>query len=133
MFELDISVYVCLQTLPRDLPPTIISQGEDFKPVQGQSEWSSDESPEDRINEEPRLKRRPNLKAGVSCHCPQAIYLLDTRVKATSCIYRTEKNYTCKKSILSSESLMKVKKSVSTQPSSDEIFNHACGLFQKER
>ncbi|XP_026218115.1 caspase recruitment domain-containing protein 11 isoform X2 [Anabas testudineus] len=58
------------QTLPRDLPPTIISQGEDFKPVQGQSEWSSDESPEDRINEEPRLKRRPNLKAGIRAKSP---------------------------------------------------------------
>uniref|UniRef100_A0A7N6A248 Caspase recruitment domain family, member 11 n=1 Tax=Anabas testudineus TaxID=64144 RepID=A0A7N6A248_ANATE len=121
------------QTLPRDLPPTIISQGEDFKPVQGQSEWSSDESPEDRINEEPRLKRRPNLKAGVSCHCPQAIYLLDTRVKATSCIYRTEKNYTCKKSILSSESLMKLRyrndSILSTLPEPPE----KASLYRRER
>uniref|UniRef100_A0A6D2XVZ3 CARD domain-containing protein n=1 Tax=Takifugu rubripes TaxID=31033 RepID=A0A6D2XVZ3_TAKRU len=32
----------------------------------GQSEWSSDESPEDRfLSEEPRLRRRLNLKAGV--------------------------------------------------------------------
>uniref|UniRef100_A0A672YC72 Caspase recruitment domain family, member 11 n=1 Tax=Sphaeramia orbicularis TaxID=375764 RepID=A0A672YC72_9TELE len=55
------------QSLPRDLPPMIISQGEGFKPVQGQSEWSSDESPEEKFfSEEPRLKRRPNLKAGVS-------------------------------------------------------------------
>ncbi|KAM7372298.1 hypothetical protein PAMP_009477 [Pampus punctatissimus] len=52
------------QTLPRDMPPTIISQVEEFKPVQVQSEWSSDESPE-FLAEEPRLKRRPNLK-GVS-------------------------------------------------------------------
>ncbi|XP_029996903.1 caspase recruitment domain-containing protein 11 isoform X1 [Sphaeramia orbicularis] len=53
------------QSLPRDLPPMIISQGEGFKPVQGQSEWSSDESPEEKFfSEEPRLKRRPNLKAG---------------------------------------------------------------------
>ncbi|XP_053193734.1 caspase recruitment domain-containing protein 11 [Scomber japonicus] len=50
------------QTLPRDMP-TIISQTEEYKPVPGQSEWSSDESPEDKfIVEEPRLKRRPNLK-----------------------------------------------------------------------
>uniref|UniRef100_A0A8C4GID2 Caspase recruitment domain-containing protein 11 n=1 Tax=Dicentrarchus labrax TaxID=13489 RepID=A0A8C4GID2_DICLA len=40
------------QSLPRDLPPTIISQGEGFKI---QSEWSSDESPEDKFS--PRLKR----------------------------------------------------------------------------
>ncbi|XP_029914774.1 caspase recruitment domain-containing protein 11 isoform X2 [Myripristis murdjan] len=52
------------QSLPRDLPPTIISQGEEFKPVQGQSECSSDESPEEKFfPEEPRLRRRPNLKA----------------------------------------------------------------------
>ncbi|XP_071402218.1 caspase recruitment domain-containing protein 11 isoform X1 [Centroberyx affinis] len=51
------------QSLPRDLPPTIISQGEDFKPVQGQSECSSDESQEKFLHDEPRLKRRPNLKA----------------------------------------------------------------------
>ncbi|XP_028456431.1 caspase recruitment domain-containing protein 11 [Perca flavescens] len=51
------------QSLPRDLPPTIISQAGDFKPIQGQSEWSSDESPEEKfLSEEPRLKRRPNLK-----------------------------------------------------------------------
>lgn len=50
------------QSLPRDLPPTIISQGEKFKPVQGQSE-SSDESPEDKFfPAEPRLARRPNLR-----------------------------------------------------------------------
>ncbi|KAM9745126.1 caspase recruitment domain-containing protein 11 [Menidia menidia] len=47
------------QSLPRDLPPTIISQMEDLKPVPSQSEWSSDESHE----EKPRLTRRPNLKA----------------------------------------------------------------------
>ncbi|XP_062263675.1 caspase recruitment domain-containing protein 11 isoform X2 [Platichthys flesus] len=52
------------QTLPRDLRPTIASQGEGFKPIPGQSEWSSDDSPEERqISEEPRLRRRPNLKA----------------------------------------------------------------------
>ncbi|KAM7386509.1 hypothetical protein PAMA_009221 [Pampus argenteus] len=49
------------QTLARDMPPTIISQVEEFKPAQVQSEWSSDESPE-FLSEEPRLKRRPNLK-----------------------------------------------------------------------
>ncbi|XP_072225262.1 caspase recruitment domain-containing protein 11 [Leuresthes tenuis] len=47
------------QSLPRDLLPTIIPQMEDFKPMQVQSEWSSDESHE----EKPRLHRRPNLKA----------------------------------------------------------------------
>uniref|UniRef100_A0AAQ5Z566 CARD domain-containing protein n=1 Tax=Amphiprion ocellaris TaxID=80972 RepID=A0AAQ5Z566_AMPOC len=53
--------------LPRGLPPTIISQVGEFKPVQGQSEWSSDESPEEKfLSEKSRLKRRPNLKAGVS-------------------------------------------------------------------
>uniref|UniRef100_H3CEC5 Caspase recruitment domain family, member 11 n=1 Tax=Tetraodon nigroviridis TaxID=99883 RepID=H3CEC5_TETNG len=46
------------QSLPRDLPSTL----------QGQSELSSDESPEDRfLSDEPRLRRRLNLKAGVSC------------------------------------------------------------------
>ncbi|XP_022612732.1 caspase recruitment domain-containing protein 11 [Seriola dumerili] len=59
------------QTLPRDLPPTIISQGEEFKPAHGQSEWSSDESPEEKfLPEEPRLKRRPNLKAGIRVKSP---------------------------------------------------------------
>uniref|UniRef100_A0AAQ5X9Y0 Caspase recruitment domain family, member 11 n=1 Tax=Amphiprion ocellaris TaxID=80972 RepID=A0AAQ5X9Y0_AMPOC len=54
-------------SLPRGLPPTIISQVGEFKPVQGQSEWSSDESPEEKfLSEKSRLKRRPNLKAGVS-------------------------------------------------------------------
>ncbi|KAM3864459.1 caspase recruitment domain-containing protein 11 [Diretmus argenteus] len=52
------------QSLPRDHPPTIISQGEEFKPIHGQSECSSDESPEEKfLLEEPRLRRRPNLKA----------------------------------------------------------------------
>lgn len=56
-----------VQSLPRDLPPTIISQGEGFKPIQGQSEWSSDESPEDKfLTDEPRLKRRPNFKERVN-------------------------------------------------------------------
>ncbi|KAM6905367.1 caspase recruitment domain-containing protein 11 [Xenentodon cancila] len=51
------------QSLPRDLPPTIISQVEDFKPGQGQSEWSSDESHEEKSQPpKPRLTRRPNLK-----------------------------------------------------------------------
>ncbi|KAF3846716.1 hypothetical protein F7725_003794 [Dissostichus mawsoni] len=50
------------QSLPRDMPPTIISQAGDYKP--SQSEWSSDESHEGKFpSEEPRLKRRPNLKA----------------------------------------------------------------------
>ncbi|XP_019732918.1 caspase recruitment domain-containing protein 11 isoform X2 [Hippocampus comes] len=51
------------QSLPRDVPTTTLFQRE-LKPCQGQSEWSSDESPEERIlPEEPRLRRRPNLKA----------------------------------------------------------------------
>uniref|UniRef100_A0AAX7UK97 Caspase recruitment domain family, member 11 n=1 Tax=Astatotilapia calliptera TaxID=8154 RepID=A0AAX7UK97_ASTCA len=53
------------QSLPRDLPPSIISQGDDSKLAQGQSECSSDESPDDKFfSEEPRLRRRLNLKAG---------------------------------------------------------------------
>ncbi|XP_059204202.1 caspase recruitment domain-containing protein 11 [Centropristis striata] len=59
------------QSLPRDLPPTIISQAEDFKPIQGQSEWSSDESPEEKfLSDEPRLRRRPNLKAVIRVKSP---------------------------------------------------------------
>ncbi|KAJ7992001.1 hypothetical protein DPEC_G00274060 [Dallia pectoralis] len=52
------------QSLPRDLPPTIISHvmGEEPKSI-GQSDGSSDESPEEKFFlQEPRLKRRPNLK-----------------------------------------------------------------------
>ncbi|XP_071330353.1 caspase recruitment domain-containing protein 11 isoform X2 [Trachinotus anak] len=37
------------QSLPRDVPPAIISHGDEFKPTPGQSEWSSDESPEEKI------------------------------------------------------------------------------------
>ncbi|XP_068434098.1 caspase recruitment domain-containing protein 11 isoform X2 [Clinocottus analis] len=58
------------QSLPRDLPPTIIPQAGDYKPVQ-ESEWSSDDSPGEKIlYEEPRLKRRPNLKAGLRVKSP---------------------------------------------------------------
>ncbi|XP_024127743.1 caspase recruitment domain-containing protein 11 [Oryzias melastigma] len=50
------------QSLPRDFPPAIISQMEDSK--QPQSEWSSDESHEEKLSSEGhRLIRRPNLKA----------------------------------------------------------------------
>ncbi|XP_058509537.1 caspase recruitment domain-containing protein 11 isoform X1 [Solea solea] len=66
----------CLEqhTLPRDLPPAIISQGEGVKNVPGQSEWSSDESPEEKLlSEEPRLKRRPNLKAGIRVKSPVCV------------------------------------------------------------
>ncbi|XP_037545383.1 caspase recruitment domain-containing protein 11 [Nematolebias whitei] len=53
------------QNFPRDLTPPIISPG------QGQSEWSSDESPEEKVQpEKPRLKRRPNLKAGIRAKSP---------------------------------------------------------------
>ncbi|XP_029014328.1 caspase recruitment domain-containing protein 11 [Betta splendens] len=62
------------QSLPRDLPPTIISQSEDFKAPRAQSEWSSDESPEEKLvnkePQEPRLKRRPNLKAVIKSKPP---------------------------------------------------------------
>ncbi|XP_068574440.1 caspase recruitment domain-containing protein 11 isoform X2 [Cebidichthys violaceus] len=59
------------QSLPRDLPPTIISQPGDYKPIQDQSEWSSDESPGEKFSsEEPRLKRRPNLKAVIRVKSP---------------------------------------------------------------
>ncbi|XP_039976012.1 caspase recruitment domain-containing protein 11 isoform X2 [Xiphias gladius] len=62
------------QSLPRDLPPPIISKGEEFKPVSGQSGWSSDESPEEKVlSEEPRLKRRPNLKAGNRVKSPVCV------------------------------------------------------------
>ncbi|XP_057673405.1 caspase recruitment domain-containing protein 11 isoform X3 [Corythoichthys intestinalis] len=51
------------QSLPRDLAPAILCQQES-KPAQSLLEWSSDESPEERIfPEESRLRRRPNLKA----------------------------------------------------------------------
>ncbi|KAM8824207.1 caspase recruitment domain-containing protein 11 isoform 1-T1 [Synchiropus picturatus] len=52
------------QSLPRDLPLTIISQAE-MKPCR--SEWSSDESHE---VEEPRLRRRLNLKAANRAKSP---------------------------------------------------------------
>lgn len=51
------------QSLPIDLPPTIISQGGKIKPVPGQLEWSSDESPEDKFYKEHPLKRQQNLRA----------------------------------------------------------------------
>ncbi|XP_028310305.1 LOW QUALITY PROTEIN: caspase recruitment domain-containing protein 11 [Gouania willdenowi] len=50
------------QSLPRDLPSTIISEEEGLKPTLLQSEWSSDES-QKILPEESRLRRRPNLKA----------------------------------------------------------------------
>uniref|UniRef100_A0A672I8V4 Caspase recruitment domain family, member 11 n=1 Tax=Salarias fasciatus TaxID=181472 RepID=A0A672I8V4_SALFA len=53
-------------SLPKDLPPPSTSPGEEFRAPPGQSGWSSDESPEKLLPEEPRLKRRPNLKAVVS-------------------------------------------------------------------
>ncbi|XP_033826622.1 caspase recruitment domain-containing protein 11 [Periophthalmus magnuspinnatus] len=53
-------------TLPRDFAPKSISEEEEFKPAPGQSEWSSDESPEERLNSEvQRFRRRPNIKAMV--------------------------------------------------------------------
>ncbi|KAL0992493.1 hypothetical protein UPYG_G00094010 [Umbra pygmaea] len=57
------------QSLPRDIPHTIISQvmGGEPKSI-GQSDGSSDESPEEKffLPEPPRLKRRPNLKAVIT-------------------------------------------------------------------
>ncbi|XP_040047541.1 caspase recruitment domain-containing protein 11 [Gasterosteus aculeatus] len=51
-------------TLPRDLPERRCSQVVDDKPLQDQLEWSSDESPGEKFpSDEPRLRRRPNLKA----------------------------------------------------------------------
>ncbi|XP_005743523.1 caspase recruitment domain-containing protein 11 [Pundamilia nyererei] len=62
------------QSLPRDLPPSIISQGDDSKLAQGQSECSSDESPDDKFfSEEPRLRRRLNLKAGNRVKSPVSL------------------------------------------------------------
>lgn len=60
-----------LQSLPRDIPCTIISQalGQQHPKAEGPSEDSGDESPEDSkfFVSQPRFKRRPNLKgAGVS-------------------------------------------------------------------
>ncbi|XP_074511473.1 caspase recruitment domain-containing protein 11 [Sebastes fasciatus] len=58
------------QSLPRDLPATIIS----LKYVQDQAEWSSDESPGEKFSsDEPRLKRRPNLKAGNRVKSPVCV------------------------------------------------------------
>lgn len=60
-------------SLPRDFPPST-SQGEEFKPIQVQAEWSSDESPEEKFfSEEPRLKRRPNLKAVIRVKSPVSV------------------------------------------------------------
>uniref|UniRef100_A0A8C2ZCC3 Caspase recruitment domain family member 11 n=1 Tax=Cyclopterus lumpus TaxID=8103 RepID=A0A8C2ZCC3_CYCLU len=57
------------QSLPRDLPPTIISQARDYKPVQDQSEWSSDDSPGEKFqSEEPRLKQDEVLRGPPSVH-----------------------------------------------------------------
>ncbi|XP_051905942.1 caspase recruitment domain-containing protein 11 isoform X2 [Hippocampus zosterae] len=58
------------QSLPKDIHTTILFQRE-LKSCQGQSEWSSDESPEERIlPEESRLRRRPNLKAANRAKSP---------------------------------------------------------------
>uniref|UniRef100_A0A3Q3F105 Caspase recruitment domain family, member 11 n=1 Tax=Labrus bergylta TaxID=56723 RepID=A0A3Q3F105_9LABR len=55
------------QSLPRDMSLAIISKREGLKPGPGQSEWSSDESPEDKLlPDEPRLKRRLHPKAVVN-------------------------------------------------------------------
>ncbi|XP_014326895.2 caspase recruitment domain-containing protein 11 isoform X1 [Xiphophorus maculatus] len=54
------------QSLPRDMPLPIISHAAEDKQC-----WSSDESHEEKCpSDEPRLKRRPNLKAGLRCKSP---------------------------------------------------------------
>ncbi|XP_077590608.1 caspase recruitment domain-containing protein 11 isoform X2 [Stigmatopora nigra] len=61
------------QIIPRDLVPNFLFQRE-YKPAQGLSEWSSDESPEERLfPEESRLKRRPNLKAVNRAKSPSCV------------------------------------------------------------
>ncbi|XP_069005724.1 caspase recruitment domain-containing protein 11 isoform X3 [Embiotoca jacksoni] len=65
------------QSLPRDLPPTIIPQE---KKLQGPQEWSSDESPEDKLlSEQPRLRRRLNLKG---------VCKYQNRVKSPVCVLK---------------------------------------------
>ncbi|CAN9505834.1 unnamed protein product [Ophioblennius macclurei] len=57
--------------LLKDLPRTTVPAGEEFKPTPCQSEWSSDESPEDKFQQKDhRLRRRPNLKAVIRCKQP---------------------------------------------------------------
>lgn len=58
-------------SLPRDFPPKSISEGEDLKPAPCQSEWSSDESPEEK---EPRFRRRLNIKAMIRVKSPVFLY-----------------------------------------------------------
>lgn len=58
-------------SLPRDFTPKSISEGDELKPAPCQSEWSSDESPEEKFfTEEPRFKRRPNIKAMIRVKSP---------------------------------------------------------------
>ncbi|XP_020506976.2 caspase recruitment domain-containing protein 11 [Labrus bergylta] len=58
-------------SLPRDMSLAIISKREGLKPGPGQSEWSSDESPEDKLlPDEPRLKRRLHPKAVIRVKSP---------------------------------------------------------------
>ncbi|XP_072299870.1 caspase recruitment domain-containing protein 11 [Eucyclogobius newberryi] len=55
-------------TLPRDFAPKCMSSEEEFKPT---PEWSSDESPEEKFfSEEPRFRRRPNIKAMIRVKSP---------------------------------------------------------------
>ncbi|XP_029945178.1 caspase recruitment domain-containing protein 11 isoform X2 [Salarias fasciatus] len=61
-------------SLPKDLPPPSTSPGEEFRAPPGQSGWSSDESPEKLLPEEPRLKRRPNLKAVIRSKPPITVF-----------------------------------------------------------
>ncbi|KAK7939430.1 hypothetical protein WMY93_002756 [Mugilogobius chulae] len=58
-------------TLPRDFAPKSMSEEEEFKAALGQTEWSSDESPEEKFfTEEPRFRRRPNIKAVIRVKSP---------------------------------------------------------------
>uniref|UniRef100_A0A146YQB4 Caspase recruitment domain family member 11 n=1 Tax=Fundulus heteroclitus TaxID=8078 RepID=A0A146YQB4_FUNHE len=57
------------QSLPRDMPLPIISHAAEDK-----QDWSSDESHEEKSqSEEPRLKRRLNLKAGIRAKSPVSV------------------------------------------------------------
>uniref|UniRef100_A0A3Q2XL97 Caspase recruitment domain family member 11 n=1 Tax=Hippocampus comes TaxID=109280 RepID=A0A3Q2XL97_HIPCM len=83
------------QSLPRDVPTTTLFQRE-LKPCQGQSEWSSDESPEERIlPEEPRLRRRPNLKAVVSQRRLFKLLMIIERCIQTNCRHQTFHHRIC--------------------------------------
>uniref|UniRef100_A0AAV2KFY9 CARD domain-containing protein n=1 Tax=Knipowitschia caucasica TaxID=637954 RepID=A0AAV2KFY9_KNICA len=58
-------------TLLRDFAPKSMSEEEEFKAAPCQTEWSSDESPEEKFfTEDHRFKRRPNIKAMIRVKSP---------------------------------------------------------------